>query len=187
MNNQSVEIIEASLYPTRQEDIDKGWVRISEDIRKGIENRSYIKLSSNGKEIFCQVRGTPGKSGIIEINMYYREKLDLNDTQCTVKFSIEKAAFWGKIEALSSHPDSIVRIAFGLGSISVGLGCLSVVIAVFPIILRHPIYEAISSIPLIKCIPAMVIRVIVSVLTILLFAISAIAIKIGMRSIIRKY
>lgn len=118
--------IQAPLHFADKEDEHKGWIRISEELRGGIESGSYIRVKGNNKTIYCQVRGTPKESGKIKMNEYYRLKLGWQDLQDKVHITVEPANFWDKLRAISSHPDSIVRIGFGLGCISVGLGCISV-------------------------------------------------------------
>jgi len=51
MKNKSekIKLIEAIKHKADRKDMYKGWVRISEDIRQGIKNGSYIKLISNDK------------------------------------------------------------------------------------------------------------------------------------------
>lgn len=118
-------MIEAPLLLANVEDEHKGWIRISEELRGGIENESYIKVCGNGRTIFTQVRGTPRDTKIIiRMNEYYRNKLGWSKPPGTVRISIKKVRILGKMTAISSHPDSIVRIGFGLGCISVGLGFL---------------------------------------------------------------
>jgi len=111
------------------EDQHKGWIRISEDIRGSIDSGSYVKLQGNNKTIYCQVRGTPRRRGTIQVNEYFRLKFGWENHPNQVEVILEKVGFWGKLKAISSHPDSIVRIGFGLGCISVGLGLLSMLFA----------------------------------------------------------
>lgn len=131
--NRNVIRIEAPLLKASREDGYKGWIRISEQLRGGIKNESYIKVRGNDKELFCQVRGTPGEVEIITMNEHYRNRLgwDIPPSD-KVSITIERANFWGKVTAISSHPDSIVRVGFGLGCIGVGLGFIGWLYAVLP-------------------------------------------------------
>lgn len=117
--------IKAPLLPAKREDEHKGWIRISEDLRDGISNGSYIRVCGNSKAVFCQVRGTPKETGVIRMNEYYRNMLGWNKPPKTVRVIIKGTRILGKMTAISSHPDSIVRMGFGLGCIGVGLGFLS--------------------------------------------------------------
>jgi hypothetical protein len=110
----------------------KGWIIVSENLRKGIPNGAYIKLMVGNKKIFCQVRGTPGKNGRVEINEWYRNELGWTDPPDEAELVINQVGLLGRIRAWSSHPEDIVRVGVGLGMISVGLGLLSVVLALTP-------------------------------------------------------
>lgn len=118
--------VRAPLRFAPQEDQHKGWIRISEELRGGIDSGSYVKLHGNDKTVYCQVRGTPRKLGIIQMNEYYRLKFGWQNPRNQVEITVQRVGFWNKLRAISSHPDAVVRIGFGLGCISVGLGCLSV-------------------------------------------------------------
>ena len=122
-------IVEAPLRFATPEDQHKGWIRVSEELRGGIESGAYVKIHSGGKTVYCQVRGTPRRSRIIQMNEYYRLKFGWQNPQDEIEISMERVGFWGKLRAIRSHPDTIVRVGFGLGCISVGLGSISVCFA----------------------------------------------------------
>ena len=121
--------IKAPLRYSPPEDQHKGWIRVSEELRGGIENGSYIEVRGKEKSVYCQIRGTPRKTGIIQMNEYYRAKFGWENPKKQVEITIGETGFWGKLRAIQSHPDSLVRVGFGLGCISVGLGCISVCFA----------------------------------------------------------
>lgn len=117
-------------------DMYKGWIRVSEDLREDIPNRVYVRVIANNRKVYCQIRGTPGKAGLVEINEWYRNALGWTDPPNEAELTIEEVGLLGRISAWSSHPDDIVRVAIGLGMISVGLGLLSTLRAYFPPIIR---------------------------------------------------
>ena len=121
--------ITAPLHYSSPEDQHKGWIRVSEELRGGLDSGLYVEVLGNDKTIFCQIRGTPRKVGIIQMNEYYRLLFGWPNPKKQVEITIKVTGFWGKLKAVQSHPDSIIRIGFGLGCISVGLGCVSVCFA----------------------------------------------------------
>ena len=115
-----------------RDDMHKGWIRISQelDLRKGIRNMAYVKVSANNRKVYCQIRGTPEKAGRVEMNEWYRNALGWTDPPDEeVELTIEKVSFFRRICAFAQHPDDIVRVGIGLGMISVGLGILSIILA----------------------------------------------------------
>jgi len=115
-----------------KDDEHKGWIRVSENLRKGIRNGAYVKIEAYKRKAYCQIRGTPKKEGRIEINEWYRNALGWTDPPEGIELIIKEVGLSGRLHAFSSHPDDIVRIGVGLGIISVGLGLLSVVMASLP-------------------------------------------------------
>ena len=114
-------------------DEHKNWIRVSENLRKGIPNGAYVKIEAYKRKVYCQIKGTPNKEGRIEINEWYRNALGWTDPpKRIIELTIKETGLLGRLHAFSSHPDDIVRIGIGLGIISVGLGLLSVVIAFLP-------------------------------------------------------
>lgn len=98
-------------------DLHKGWIRVSENLRGEIPNATYVQVSANDKKVFCQVRGTQGRENRVEINEWYRNWLGWWGDEPPAEaqeLEIQEVGFIGRIEALSSHPDDIVRV--GLGS-----------------------------------------------------------------------
>lgn len=117
---------------SKESDIHKPWIRVSEDLRDGIRSGSYVQIEANGRRAYCQIRGTQGEKGRVEINEWYRNILGWPELPGEVVLKIKEADILGKIRAWKSHPDDIVRIGIGLGAIGIGLGLLSIVISTFP-------------------------------------------------------
>ncbi|MFA5056118.1 MAG: hypothetical protein WC562_08110 [Dehalococcoidia bacterium] len=125
--------IKAHIFPSTLDDMHKGWIRISDDLRDevGIQYLSYVRFHANNRRVYCQVRGTPGKQGRIEINEWYRKALGWDDPPLEeVEVNIEPVSIMRRITVLSYHPDDAVRIGVALGLISVGLGLLAVMAAI---------------------------------------------------------
>ena len=119
------------VYIADPDDKHKGWIRVSQelDLRKGIPNGAYVKVSANNRKVYCQIRGTPEKAGRVEINEWYRNALGWTDTPNEeIELTVKKVGF-RRIVAFAQHPDDIVRVSIGLGMISVGLGILSIILA----------------------------------------------------------
>ena len=120
------------IYEADLDDVHKGWIRVSQelDLRKGIANGAYVKVSANNRIVYCQIRGTPGKAGRVEINEWYRNTLGWTDLPNEeIELTVKKVGF-RRIVAFAQHPDDIVRVGIGLGMISVGLGILSIILAI---------------------------------------------------------
>ena len=121
-----------------KEEIHKGWVRISENKRRGIASGSYVKLSRGRRSVFTQVRGTPGETSIIKMSEWYRNSLGWDDPpQGLVDLELNQKALFcellRKLFALISHPDDSVRTSIGLAFISLTLGFLGVSLALLSI------------------------------------------------------
>lgn len=116
----------APLKFAKSVDEREGWVRISEDVRGNIPNASYIKVSNGNRIVYCQVRGTPRETGVIRINEYYRELLGFSSPQASITITVQRVRFWRRIDAISSHPNSIVRMSFGFGLVGMGFGLLGI-------------------------------------------------------------
>ena len=65
--------IKATITTSKDEEIHAGYIRISENLRCGIRNGDYIKLTTNSRTIYCQVRGTPNNTNLVKISEWYRE------------------------------------------------------------------------------------------------------------------
>ena len=118
--------VSAPLKYAKAVDEREGWIRISEDIRGNIPNASYVKVSNRNKTVCCQVRGTPKETSIIRINEYYRELLGFSSPQASITITVQRVRFWKKADAISSHPNSIVRISFGFGLVGMGFGFIAI-------------------------------------------------------------
>jgi hypothetical protein len=125
--------IKARISPSNHDDVHKGWIRISKDLRDefGIQYMSYVRFHANHRRVYCQIRGTPGEHGRIEINEWYRKALGWDEFPSEeVEINIEQVSNLRRITALSYHPDDAVRIGIALGLISVGLGLLSIIVTI---------------------------------------------------------
>lgn len=125
------------IHKADRDDMHKGWIRISEelDLRNGIRNMAYVKVSANNRKVYCQIRGTPEKAGRVEINEWYRNAFGWTDPPDEeVELTLKKVGVIWKIAAFAQHPDDIVRIGIGLGIISVGLGLTGVILVISNII-----------------------------------------------------
>ena len=121
------------IYKAGPDDVYKGWIRVSDelDLRKGIPNGAYVKVSANNRKVYCQIRGTPEEAGRVEMNEWYRNALGWTDPPNElVELTVKKVGLFGRIAAFAHHPDDIVRVGIGLGMISVGLGILSIILAI---------------------------------------------------------
>ena len=119
------------VYIADPDDKHKAWIRVSQelDLRKGIPNGAYVKVSANNRKVYCQIRGIPEKAGRVEINEWYRNALGWTDTPNEeIELTVKKVGF-RRIVAFAQHPDDIVRVSIRLGMISVGLGILSIILA----------------------------------------------------------
>jgi len=113
-----------------REDVHKGWIRVSEDLRGDIPNGAYVQVIANNNKVCCQVRGTPNEIGCVRIAEWYRNVLGWTEPPSSeIELEIKEVGLLGRINAWSLHPDDIVRVAIALGIISVGLGLLGVILA----------------------------------------------------------
>lgn len=123
--------IKSRIFEAKPDDKYKGWIRVSNDLRKDIPNRAYVKVIANNRRVYCQIRGTQRKAERVEMNEWYRNALGWTDPpKEEVELTIKEVGFFGRIGALAHHPDDIVRVGAALGMISVGLGLLSVILAI---------------------------------------------------------
>lgn len=133
MNRRNiVHIRKVHIKQARNQDVLQGWVRIPESIRGGIPNGSFVKIRTNDKAIFCQVRGTSSKKHIAEINEHYRDLLGIKMGQELDLDITPQKWFFGKVRALPMHPQHLVRFGFGFSLIGVAMGMLALIIALLP-------------------------------------------------------
>ena len=97
-----------------KDDEHKGWIRVSENLRKDIPSGAYVKIKAYKRKVYCQIKGTPKKEGRIEINEWYRNALGWTDPPKEIELTIKEVGLLGRLHAFSSHPDDIVRIGVGL-------------------------------------------------------------------------
>jgi len=119
--------LKSQVFPADRDDMYKGWIRLSDDLRNGIQSGTYVQLIANRRKVCCLIRGTPGKAGRIEMNEWYRNTLGWSDPPNEAELTIKEVGTFRRIGAWSRHPDDIVRVGIGVGMISVGLGLLSIV------------------------------------------------------------
>jgi len=129
-------IIKGKLVPASAADIDKGWIRISHDLRRGLPERCYVRVSVGKRKVLCQIRGTPGKQGVIKVDYHYRRMLSLSIRKKNATLRIKRVSFLGRLGALASHPDDVVRNGIALGLLSVGLGALAATVGTFGVSLK---------------------------------------------------
>jgi hypothetical protein len=130
--NKKVLRLKSQIFVARKDDERKGWIRVSKNLRGIISDRAYVKVKVYKRKVYCQIRGTPNREGRIEINEWYRNALGWTDPPKEVELSIEEVGLLGRLHAFSSHPDDIVRVGIALGTLSVGLGLLSIIMALLP-------------------------------------------------------
>jgi hypothetical protein len=126
--------IKGFIKQANADDVNKPWIRISKEKRgNDFLNKDFICVEANGKRIYCQLRGTKNESSTkIEISEHYRELLGWEDTpENEVTLKINKInRYFGIWKVIYYHPDDFVRVGIGLGSASIFLGLLSVLISI---------------------------------------------------------
>jgi len=125
--------------PCRLGEEDKGWIRVSKELRGGIKNRAFVKLCANGRSVRCQIRGTEAGEVRVLMSEYYREQL-LGQEELpkeAIHICGEEGRWLSRLRSHGSHPDAVVRAAFGLGLLSISLGLVALVVAAFPSALSH--------------------------------------------------
>jgi len=127
-----IHISKVHIKPATKEDALQGWVRIPENLRGGIPNRSFAKIRTNSKTIFCQVCGTSSTGCIAEINEHYRDLLDIKAGQVLDLDVTPITWFFSKFRALQMHPQHLVRFGFGFSMIGLAVGLLALIIAILP-------------------------------------------------------
>lgn len=128
----TVHIYQVHIKIAKEEDALRGWVRIPESIRGGIPNGSFVKIRTYNRAIFCQVRGSSSTGNIVEMNEHYRDLLSIKAGQELDLNIIPQKWFFGKVRALSMHPEHLVRFGFGFSLISVAIAILALLIALLP-------------------------------------------------------
>src|SRR4030042_1356615 len=127
--------VNAPVKRASSEDVNKGWIRISKELRSGISSRAYVEVEANNRRIWCQVLGTPGEDGCVKMSEWYRELLGWTDLPTeNAHLKLKEVGFEGRIKAWHSHPDDVVPVGIGLGFMSVGLGALGFFATFFPLI-----------------------------------------------------
>ena len=122
-------LVRGVVQPAHKEETNEGWIRVSSDIRGKIGSRSYVKVwtpDEPDQVVYCQVRGTPGRTGTIVINEWYREALGWGDLALNpaqqVELLVEPVGRLGRLRALLTHPQEVVRVGLGLALLGIGLG-----------------------------------------------------------------
>lgn len=131
-----VHINRVRIEKSSEEDALEGWVRIPENIRGGIKNGCFVKIRANNRTIFCQVRGTPSTENVAFVNEHYRDLLGIKAGQELDLDIAPRRWFFGKVRALTMHPQHLVRFGFGFSLVAISLGLLSLIIALLPFAIR---------------------------------------------------
>lgn len=124
--------LKSQVFEADLNDVHKGWIRISDDLRNDIPNGAYVKIITDNRKVYCQIRGTPKRVARVEINEWYRNALGWSEPPNEAELTIKEVGFFGRIHAWSSHPNDITRFGIALGIISVGLGLLGTILAILP-------------------------------------------------------
>jgi hypothetical protein len=131
--------VSVRIGPCRPGEEDKGWIRVSKELRGGIKNRAFAKLCANGRSVRCQIRGTAVGEESVLMSEYYREQL-LGQEELpkeAVHVCGEEGRWLSRLLAHASHPDAVARAAFGLGLLSVSLALFALAATAFPSALGH--------------------------------------------------
>jgi hypothetical protein len=130
-----------------RQDMNEGWVWLSDG--EFNEPRSIIRITNkeNGKRIFCECLqiddnflkeyNQPHRisikkdDNVIVMNEWYRRQLGGIEPKATHNLEICAANnFWGRFMASVGHPQVVVRLATWLALISVALGFIGVFLGV---------------------------------------------------------
>ena len=137
------------VFAALKEDINSGWIWIEHPL---ITERKVVKITNldTGKKAYCEALSIDEnflneynqeerfqikigeETRKIVINSWYRKHLGHIKSQSEYSFEIKKKdTIFGKIMASLKHPQIIIRVAFWLGIIIVGLGILSIIHGIF--------------------------------------------------------
>ena len=130
--SKSIAKVKSQVFAANPSDVHKSWIRVSENLRGAIPSGAYVRVTANNRTVYCQILGTPGKTGRIEINEWYRNSLGWTDPPIEAELTIKEVGLLGRLRAWSWHPEDIVRVGVGLGLTSVGLGALGILLAFLP-------------------------------------------------------
>ncbi len=135
------------VYAALKDDINEGHVWLGEP---GLPPRCVVAITNtqNGRTVYCESFqfeknflteynqspriniDVPASS--IVMGYWYRARLGGLETQEVYPLDVKAAKpVWGNLRACMQHPQVIVRVAVWLGLLSVGLGLLGVILAVF--------------------------------------------------------
>ncbi|HIF5590173.1 TPA: hypothetical protein ACX3CV_004615, partial [Vibrio parahaemolyticus] len=144
-----VRLMDYYVLASLAEDINSGWCWI-----KGseISNRSLVQIknNTNGKSVVCEALSVDrnfekkygdsissqtnkdllGKSNVVLMNAWYREKLGIDKTQSSQDLQISFVTKWcvGKrIKACTMHPQVAVRLSTWLGLVGIFVGTVSLI------------------------------------------------------------
>ena len=136
-------IIYASLY----EEIDAGWVWMSQPQQLPSRCVVAIRNRNTGKRVFCEAlhidsnfterynegrhrhKLDPDGTSLV-INAWYRKRLgDIRNQSKQDLYITAEDNSYGKLRACLQHPQVAIRMGTWLGIISLGLGVLGVILA----------------------------------------------------------
>lgn len=135
------------VYAAQREDMNEGWVWLK---KLGLPQRSIVRIKNteNGRTVCCEALqidenflreyNQPPRKEITDpdkslvMNAWYRIRLGGLLTETDYRLEVSQANnLCGKLRASLRHPQIVVRLATGLGIISVALGLLGVVVGAF--------------------------------------------------------
>jgi len=142
------------LFAALHDDTHQGWVWL-QDSR--LPARSIVRITnpSNKKSVYCEalqiddnfliaynqsprVSITEPQSSLV-IGSWYRAALGGLSTQQEVPLTVRPCnSLWGRFLACVHHPQAVVRVAAGLGLISLLLGFFGIVLGVLSLLLSNP-------------------------------------------------
>ena len=131
-------IIEGIIKEAGKEDLYKPWIRIAKNKRQWINNKEFVKVRANSKQIYCQVRGTVDEdTEKIEMSEHYRQLLGW-EQKPTGSIRLEIIRFnqlLGIIMTFFYHPDDLARFSgIGLGATSLTVALIGLLISILSFI-----------------------------------------------------
>jgi hypothetical protein len=111
-----------------------GFVRIHPDNRPDILAGSCVRLTHNGKSVYCEVRHSRDKTSI-RIPYLFKGKLGITDDEPPddeqhvdhsdgpeLAFTIEPVGYFGRVMSVLGHPDPVVRVPMQVAAVALVLG-----------------------------------------------------------------
>jgi hypothetical protein len=140
------------IYAALREDVNSGWVWISEP---KFRQRAVIRISNSdtNKTVYCEVLQIDDNflnyyndygggrisiekgAHVLVLNQWYRKILGDLSTKSEYEFTITEAENWkGKIKSCFQHPQVIVRVATWLAALSVVEGLLGILFGIISLV-----------------------------------------------------